>query len=179
MSTDIAALKQRINLADLIGRDTPLIRIAGTRGGEWAGPCPFCGGQDRLHVQPAYGGGRWFCRQCAPRGGDAIDYLCRRERLTFHEAVSRLAVLAPTAQPAFQTNSRGRLPTPVWRKARLAVEADLPLFVSRFVVLTVAHLDHDQGNNADDILTCMCQRCHFNYDRPFNVARERVTKRRK
>ncbi|MBM3502155.1 MAG: hypothetical protein FJX74_26175, partial [Armatimonadetes bacterium] len=77
MTTDIAALKQRINLADLIGRDTPLVRIAGTRGGEWAGPCPFCGGEDRLHVQPAYGGGRWFCRQCAPHGGDAIDYLRR------------------------------------------------------------------------------------------------------
>jgi len=118
MTTDIAALKQRINLADLIGRDTPLVRIAGTRGGEWAGPCPFCGGEDRLHVQPAYGGGRWYCRQCAPRGGDAIDYLCRRERLTFHEAVSRLAVLTPTAQPAFQTSSRGRPPTPAWREPR-------------------------------------------------------------
>ena len=118
MTTDIAALKQRINLADLIGRDTPLVRIAGTRGGEWAGPCPFCGGQDRLHVQPAYGGGRWFCRQCAPRGGDAIDYLRRRERLTFHEALSRLAVLTPTAQPAFQTSYRGRPQTPAWREPR-------------------------------------------------------------
>jgi hypothetical protein len=118
MTTDIAALKQRIDLADLIGRDTPLVRIAGTRGGEWAGPCPFCGGQDRLHVQPAYQGGRWFCRQCAPRGGDAIDYLRRRDRLTFHEALSRLAVLTPAAQPAYQTTYRGRPQTLAWREPR-------------------------------------------------------------
>jgi len=118
MTTDIAAIKQRIDLADLIGRDTPLARIAGTRGGEWAGPCPFCGGRDRLHVQPAYEGGRWFCRQCAPRGGDAIDYLRRRDHLTFHEALSRLAGLVPNALPAFQTGRQQQPSTPAWRMPR-------------------------------------------------------------
>lgn len=118
MTTDIVALKQRIDLADLIGRDTPLARIAGTRGGEWAGPCPFCGGEDRLHVQPVYQGGRWFCRQCAPRGGDAIDYLRRRDHLTFHEALSRLAVTAPTAPSAFQVSRQDRRQTPAWREPR-------------------------------------------------------------
>ncbi len=118
MTTDITAIKQRLDLAEFIGRDTPLVRIAGTRGGEWAGPCPFCGGEDRLHVQPAYGGGRWFCRQCAPRGGDAIDYLRRRDHLTFHEALSRLAGLAPHGQPAFQTGPRMPIHTPAWREPR-------------------------------------------------------------
>ncbi len=118
MTTDIAALKQRIDLADLIGRDTPLVRIAGTRGGEWAGPCPFCGGEDRLHVQPVYQGGRWFCRQCAPRGGDAIDYVRRRDHLTFHEALCRLAVAAPAAPSAYQVSRQDRRQTPAWREPR-------------------------------------------------------------
>jgi hypothetical protein len=33
------------------------------------------------------------------------------------------------------------------------------------VVLTVAHMDHDPRNCADDNLRAMCQRCHLLYDR--------------
>ncbi len=32
--------------------------------GELCGPCPRCGGKDRLHVLPDRE--RWFCRQCSP-----------------------------------------------------------------------------------------------------------------
>lgn len=34
------------------------------------------------------------------------------------------------------------------------------------VVLTVAHLDHDEGNHevSDDRLAALCQYCHLNYD---------------
>ena len=34
------------------------------------------------------------------------------------------------------------------------------------VVLTVAHLDHDPANNADDNLAALCQLCHNTYDAP-------------
>lgn len=34
------------------------------------------------------------------------------------------------------------------------------------VVLTVAHLDHEPENCADDNLKAMCQRCHNRYDLP-------------
>ena len=34
------------------------------------------------------------------------------------------------------------------------------------VVLTVAHLDHQPENCADDNLKAMCQRCHNRYDAP-------------
>lgn len=37
-----------------------------TNGGEWAGPCPFCGGTDRFLVWP-YRGNYW-CRQCKKGG---------------------------------------------------------------------------------------------------------------
>ena len=32
------------------------------------------------------------------------------------------------------------------------------------IVLTVAHLDHDPRNNADDNLAALCQRCHNRHD---------------
>ncbi len=34
------------------------------------------------------------------------------------------------------------------------------------VVLTVAHLDHDPANNADDNLAALCQRRHNTYNAP-------------
>ncbi len=33
------------------------------------------------------------------------------------------------------------------------------------IILTVAHLDRDRTNNADENLGCLCQRCHLNHDR--------------
>ena len=45
-------------------------RVASTNGGEWAGPCPLCGGEDRLRVWPTPHGqkpGAW-CRQCGVSG---------------------------------------------------------------------------------------------------------------
>ena len=80
-----------VNLVDLIGRDTHLRHVAGTNGGEYAGPCPFCGGRDRLRVQPERG--RWWCRQCSPdeHWSDAIGYVEKRDSVDFAEAVRRLA----------------------------------------------------------------------------------------
>jgi hypothetical protein len=86
-SAQIEAARQT-DLLRLVEPDTTLVRIASTRGGEYAGPCPFCGGTDRFHVQPMQGW--WFCRNCAPRGGDAIAYVQRREQVGFPEAIQLL-----------------------------------------------------------------------------------------
>jgi DNA primase len=50
----------------------------------FAGPCPACGGTDRLVLRPAEQ--RWFCRQCSPRGGDTETFLMRFCGMTFKEA---------------------------------------------------------------------------------------------
>ena len=44
------------------------------------------------------------------------------------------------------------------------------------IVLTVAHLDHQPENCADDNLAALCQRCHNRYDAKMRVAgvRERA-----
>ena len=86
--TQIAQARQ-VDLLRLVEPDTTLIRIANTHGGEYAGPCPFCGGTDRFHIVPS--AGKWYCRQCTPRGGDAIDYVQRREQVAFQAAVDLLA----------------------------------------------------------------------------------------
>lgn len=72
-----------IDLVALASQHTRLKRIASTRGGEYAGPCPRsgCGGRDRFHVQAAGGQdgrGQWMCRACHPRWGDAIEFLIWR-----------------------------------------------------------------------------------------------------
>lgn len=46
------------------------------------------------------------------------------------------------------------------------------------VVLTVAHLDHNPQNCADDNLKALCQRCHLTYDADHH-ARNAATTRHK
>ena len=70
---DIVALKERVDLLALAGKMTSLRRVASSGGGEWAGPCPFCGGQDRFRVQPHRA--IWLCRHCTDgKWQDVIEY---------------------------------------------------------------------------------------------------------
>src|SRR5437764_6759257 len=104
--------ERAMNLLELLTRDTRLRRMASTRGGEYAGPCPFCGGRDRFRVQPEQG--LWWCRSCSgDRWQDAIAYVQKRDGATFAEACAilggerrqasrprRAAQPAPQLQPA-------------------------------------------------------------------------------
>jgi phage/plasmid primase-like uncharacterized protein len=56
---EIVAQARQTDLVQLVGRYSQL-RRQGPH--EWAGPCPKCGGEDRLRVSPT----GWFCRQCKP-----------------------------------------------------------------------------------------------------------------
>lgn len=126
IATSMIDQARGVSLLHLVEPDTPLTRIAGTQGGEYAGPCPFCGGTDRFHVVPA--AGKWYCRHCHPRGGDAIDYVQRRERVAFQAAIALLtgaARLPPRpASPAYAKPSADAAWTrPAWQHAaQLLVE---------------------------------------------------------
>ena len=78
-----------MNLLDVIGRDTPLKKVASTYGGEYAGPCPWCGGRDRFRVWPDADRPGYWCRQCG-KTGDAIQYLMDHDSLRFREACARV-----------------------------------------------------------------------------------------
>jgi DNA primase len=83
-SIDLDRVKQDADLLAIIGHDTNLGNkpAATTNGGEWKGPCPFCGGENRFYVQPKRQPfPRWYCRQCTPEGGSVIDYIAKRDGL--------------------------------------------------------------------------------------------------
>jgi len=53
-----------------------LKKVATTKGGEYAGPCPSCGGFDRFRCWPGErgGAGSYWCRQCG-KWGDTVQFL--------------------------------------------------------------------------------------------------------
>lgn len=71
-----------------ITQDTRLKRTSSSRGGQYNGPCPWCGGLDRFRVQPHYGRYGFFaCNQCR-RSGTAIDYLMLRRGCSKQRALA-------------------------------------------------------------------------------------------
>jgi len=60
-----------------------LKKQATTNGGEYAGACPWCGGNDRFRVWPKTE--RYWCRGC-DKSGDAIQYLRDYRGLSYQEA---------------------------------------------------------------------------------------------
>lgn len=116
MTGTIQAL-QNTDLLALTGRDTTLKKVSSTNGGEWAGPCPFCGGRDRFRVWPNADRPSWWCRQCK-RNGDAIAYLVERGKLTPQEA-GRLRRDTQVSAAPFAEEPRpkpqGRLPSETWQ----------------------------------------------------------------
>ena len=74
-----------MSMRELKQRLPPLIdsvsgKFQKTKKGEWAAPCPFCGGNDRFIVWPHEdeGFGRFHCRKCGAKG-DLIDFFCQFE----------------------------------------------------------------------------------------------------
>ena len=118
-----------MNVLDLLREDGITARkAAGTKGGEWHGPCPGCGGTDRFHCWPEQNGGEgsWWCRGCGA-GGDAIRYLMDFRGLDFRAAAAHLGrtlearpprpLLPPRrrAAPASRAPGQAREPGDRWR----------------------------------------------------------------
>src|SRR5581483_3136117 len=88
---DTAALRQARPIAQLVTSYGIELRPSGR---SLVGRCPFHDdrGRPNLHVYPA--DGRWWCFRCNC-GGDAIDFVMRRDRLSFPEACRRLGAAPP------------------------------------------------------------------------------------
>lgn len=85
---EIIAQARQIDVADLVSRYVALEKVTAH---EWQGPCPKCGGNDRLHAKKD----GWFCRQCKPIDAkhgwhDAVDFMRFVSGCTFQEATERL-----------------------------------------------------------------------------------------
>lgn len=118
---DKTQFKHNVDLLRLVGGD--LRKVATTGGGEFAGPCPICGGEDRFRVQPYHeNGGRWFCRGCGEgKWHDAIDFVMRRENVGFGEAVKFLSggetPARISAKPIRPLRSLDEPPDSLWQEA--------------------------------------------------------------
>ena len=93
---NLHSIKQQANLLDICGQDTTLARVASTKGGEYAGPCPFCGGEDRFRVQPfAKPYSIWMCRQCTnARWDTVIGYIAKQHNLSTKRDIQRICRIA-------------------------------------------------------------------------------------
>lgn len=122
IDTTLVEMARRTDLRQLAGKSIELRRESSR---EWSGPCPVCGGTDRLHVKE----NGFFCRQCHPEFGDAIEFMRWLHRLDFAEAVQRLTgnISMTTAQPKIQPAPKAPRTTtqpPTWQaKAQPMVEA--------------------------------------------------------
>ena len=120
-------------------------------GGEWAGPCPRCGGADRFIAWPEHHsgatGGKYLCRGCAPEGGDCIQFLRDFQGMTYPEACEALQV-EPRQNSAAHAAHRSageqpwepkteRLPSEPWQRRAVA-----------FLAECREALDSDAGRNA-------------------------------
>ncbi len=95
--------------ADLLGLfEAKGLKAVKKTGGEWAAPCPACGGSDRCMIKPADHDGRggYWCRQCGTYG-DAIQFLRDYEGMSYGEACRHLGIEAARA-----TSSLPRPPRP-------------------------------------------------------------------
>jgi DNA primase len=101
------------------------------------GACPFCGGEDRFRVWPNHptGKGRFWCRVCGEHG-DAIDYIQRRDGVSFYAACRTLNVdhRGDAAAPASASSARAvpQGPSELWRHRAetFAQEASAALWAS-------------------------------------------------
>jgi len=97
-----------MNILDLFP-DGTLTFVASTNGDEWAGPCPWCAGDDRFRVWPKHSngiGGRYWCRVCE-KNGDAVQMLKEFGGLGFRDACRLLGVdtsVHPQGEEVQRTN---------------------------------------------------------------------------
>lgn len=113
-----------MNTLGLAQRHVLLRKASSTKGGEWHGPCPWCGGKDRFHVWPEQDGGRgtYWCRSCG-KGGDAIQFLRDCDGMTFKEACDYLNIRIdekqtgkPDATPHEYQPREPQTPVELWQE---------------------------------------------------------------
>lgn len=104
--------------ADLLSLLFPAGQSKPKGSGEWAGPCPLCGGIDRCCAWPERG--RWWCRQCG-KGGDAVDLLRLRDGLDYKSACAALGIApAPKGGKPSSPARRHLLPPAAWMEQAAA-----------------------------------------------------------
>lgn len=120
---DVKTAKEQIDFLAMVSQDTSVKYVARTKGGEYAGSCPICGGNDRFRVWPETKG--FMCRGCGKKG-DVITYLKEARGMSFKEAAEFIGVdsfaKAMTATPQRPQANVAPIP-PAWAITGLSVAA--------------------------------------------------------
>ncbi|MGJ7440668.1 DNA primase [Aquipuribacter sp. MA13-6] len=116
---DVAAVKERIHLDELVG-DHVALRRAGS--GSLKGLCPFHDEKTpSFQVRPQVG--LWHCFGC-DEGGDAIAFVMKIDHLDFADAVERLAAKVGLQLRYDETPGRGGAPRPPAGQRQRLVDAN-------------------------------------------------------
>jgi len=87
LKAQIDQAKQRIlQDADILASVERRVELNREAKGEYSGPCPKCGGNDRFHCTKDW----FFCRQCHPKRGDLIEYTSWLNNVSYLEAIKTL-----------------------------------------------------------------------------------------
>lgn len=105
-----------------LARDDYGVHLRRVGAGEYAGPCPVCGGRDRFAINANRQ--LFNCRQCHIKGKNAIDLVIAIENCSFADAVQKLSGSAwtpskpkrpiPTAAPTAPANGNLEAATCIW-----------------------------------------------------------------
>lgn len=89
-------------------------KISNSKGGEFAGACPFCGGDDRFRIWPEQnnGSGSYWCRQCNATG-DRIQFVMQTKKIGFKAACRITGDESVSDQYKSESNVPARLRIPV------------------------------------------------------------------
>ena len=117
-----------MNTLDLAQKKVKLKKVSETNGGEWQGPCPSCGGEDRFHVWPNQNEtkGAYWCRGCG-KTGDNIQFLRDFDGMSFRDACAELNIDLPDRpdHEVGQPNPPPQYTKPAFKPTAYASPADL------------------------------------------------------
>lgn len=95
------------------------VRRSTSRGGQYNGSCPWCGGDDRFRVQPHHGDYGWYACNVCTHKGNAIDYLMERRGFSKHEALLAVGWKPKDgSEPHFITPTSALDERPQWDEPR-------------------------------------------------------------
>lgn len=112
-----------MDIIEVLEQDGYLLKkVASTYGGEYKGPCPWCGGNDRFTAWPfrKEGKGRFICRQCN-KSGDSIDYLRKKRGFNYPKCLVFLGIKAKNKTISSSKNKKWKprkpeLPSLEWQE---------------------------------------------------------------
>jgi DNA primase len=143
-----------MNILELIQSDGfQYNKVSNTRGGEYHGPCPFCGGNDRFRIQPAQD--RFYCRGCGMKG-DSIQYLRDFRKMEYFESLILLGrePVYKKSAPIFQTPKLATptAPPDAWqeRASSFAGQSAARLWESTAAAGRLRQWLHDEKGLSDD-----------------------------